>query len=297
MLKRAKLTNYSLDQWEGEFRDIFGSVDAKRSPEAMWLLMMEDAASLAEAIRLDKYGDAQRKIARVFGWTCSFVSRCRNVNFLRSRSPFYLENSLSLIVWNKYPNVCSTCGQERCVCSVRRSEIEEMTRRERDKRKAKMAAMLAAARSAKGRPRTLDGMTHMMGKIYNGAHFNLPIEAIALHFIEEVGEVASCIRKIRENQNTKDVKVIHDLRHNLEEEIADIISWTASAVLKLDYILGASKWRKTSKGRQSVGLKLSEILWKEFSNPNGRYLWCRKCRHRPCSCQVANDDKQAPLSR
>ena len=251
----------------------------------MWLFMMEDAASFAEAIRLDNFGDAQKRIARVFGWVCSFVSRCRSEEFARTGSAFYLTNSLSLIVWNKYPNVCSTCAQERCVCSVMRSEIEEMSRSERQKHKAKMATTLGAARMRKGRPHTLDGMTRMLGRIYKGAHFNLPIEAIVLHFVEEVGEVASCIRKIRENAGRRNIGEIHKLRSNLEEEIADVISWTASAVLKLDYILGASRWYKTPKVRpQGAGLKLSKILWKEFMKPRGQYLWCHKCKHRPCRC-------------
>ena len=282
MMTQKKRDKYSLDDWENEFEKIFGGVDSQRSLAEMWLLMMEDAAQLAEAIRREKYSDGLRKLSRVFGWTCSFVARCRADDM--KRTAFHLDKSLSEIVWYKYPYCCSLCGQERCICAVTRGELEELSRKEKDKRKAGVANALTVARQRIDRkPKSLNDFVTMFSHIYKGAHYNLPIEAILLHFLEEVGEVSSCIREIRERDGMK-----HDteLTANLEEEIADIVSWTASALSKLDYILGAYGQLQVGdrKTPQTAGLTLADIVWREFQDGSAKHLWCNRCHNRPCKC-------------
>ena len=249
----------------------------------MWLLMMEDASHFAEAIRLEQYAEALRKVARVFGWTCSFVSRCRSRAL--DGTAFHLQRRLSEIVWNKYPYCCSLCGQPRCMCPVRRGELEELTPEKKKEYKRGVADLLGAARARTERlPGTLDQVTEMFNFVYKGAHFNLSIEAIVLHFMEEVGEVASCIREIRETDGTKSRD---RLREDIEEELADILSWTASSVSKLDYILGAgTKFTNRTQGRQTADLRLSDIVWNEFKHPTDGYLWCGKCQNRQCKCSA-----------
>ena len=123
----------------------------------------------------------------------------------------------------------------------------------------------------------------MFNHIYKGAHYNLPIEAILLHFLEEVGEVSSCIREIREKDGKKRDG---ELRADIEEEIADIISWTTSALSKLDYILGAYKQLDAGHEKivQTANLSLSSIVWQEFRDDTQQHLWCGKCRSRQCNC-------------
>jgi len=282
MLNPKEREKYSLDDWETEFDEIYGRIDQQRSLAEMWLLMMEDASQLAEAIRREKYSDALRKLSRVFGWTCSFVARCRASDL--KDTPFYLEKTLSEIVWQKYPYRCSLCGQERCICAVVRGELEELSPAEKKNREARVADTLAVARQrTELRPKTLDSFVNMFSQIYKGAHYNLPIEAILLHFLEEVGEVSSCIREIRENDGKKRNA---ELTANLEEEIADIISWTASGLSKLDYILGAYLQLKAGQQKivQTANLRLSAIVWREFQDDTEEHLWCTKCRSRQCKC-------------
>jgi NTP pyrophosphatase (non-canonical NTP hydrolase) len=282
MLHVKDRQKYSLDEWEAEFDEIYGRVDQQRTPAEMWLLMMEDASQLAEAIRREKYAEALRKLVRVFGWTCSFVARCRAKDL--KDTPFHLDKNLSEIVWQKYPYCCSLCGNGRCICAVVRGELEELSPKEKKDRKARVSDALAVARqSTDPRPKTLDDFVNMFSHIYKGAHYNLPIEAIFLHFMEEVGEVSSCIREIREKDGKKRNE---DLRADLEEEIADIISWTASALSKLDYILGASRLLEASQQKviQTSNLALSAIVWQEFQDDTQEHLWCGKCRARQCKC-------------
>lgn len=282
MLTQKKRDKYNLDDWETEFDEIFGRVDSQRGIAEMWLLMMEDAAQLAEAIRREKYSDSLRKLSRVFGWTCSFVARCRLEDM--KGTAFYLDKPLSEIVWQKYPYCCALCGQPRCICAVVRGELEELSPSEKKKRKDSFASAIAVARQRTDLiPKNLDGLVRMFSHIYKGAHYNLPIEAILLHFLEEVGEVSSCIRAIREKDGSK---YDNELTADLEEEIADIVSWTASALSKLDYILGAYGQLKVGdkKTTQTASLTLSDIVWREFMDDSGEYLWCGRCRSRPCKC-------------
>ena len=280
MLEVGARQKYSIDEWDEEFTHIYGNVDRKRKPAEMWLLMMEDASHFAESIRREKYGRALNNLAHVFCWACSFVSRCR----IDEDKVLAIEKPLSQIVWDKYPNACCLCGHARCICSVRRAELEELTPEQKAEVDERVFADLASARArVESRPATLDGFSDMFGHIYKGAHYNLPIEAIVLHFMEEVGEVSTCIRKIRERQPGQEDE--QDLGLELEREVEDIISWISSSLSKLDYIRGAGKLDLGSTASvQTANLTLSAIVWDAFKDESGAHLWCPQCKERPCNC-------------
>lgn len=122
MMRKDKCNTYSIDEWEQEFAEIYGNVDLQRKPSEMWLLLVEDSSKFAEFIRREKYAEALTALAHVFCWTCCFVWRCRSENDLGIR----IRKPLSKIIWDKYPARCCLCGQERCICSVRRFELEEL---------------------------------------------------------------------------------------------------------------------------------------------------------------------------
>ena len=282
MLEDSERQKYSLDEWDEEFTNIYGSIDSKRKPAEMWLLMVEDASHFAESIRRERYGTALNNLAHVFCWVCSFVSRCREDD-----DPLLvIEKPMSQIVWDKYPYACCFCGHERCICSVRRAELEELSPEEKTEEAARVYRDLSAARArVERRPASLDGFSDMFGHIYKGAHYNLPIEAIILHFMEEVGEVSTCIRNIRERKPGQQDNL--DLRVELEREIADIISWICSSLSKLDYILGAGKSLALASNAsvvQTADLTLSGIAWDAFKDKSGAHLWCPRCEERPCNC-------------
>jgi NTP pyrophosphatase (non-canonical NTP hydrolase) len=297
MMVKDNLVKYSIDDWEREFEDIYGYVDQERSPSDMWLLLMEDASKVAEALRKEAYYDALNALAHTFNWTCAFISRCRKRD---NDLGMNINNSLSNIIWNKYPNLCSLCGRERCVCPVRRQELEELTKEEKNQKLKEIEKDLDIARHrTEYKSKTLDGFTDMLSRIYKGAHYQLTIEAIAFHFMEEVGEVSTAIRKLRESSQMLSPEEFEkkksSLTKELEKELADVISWTMSLIHKLDYILGAganyvnnpitkNKKEKNEKIPQTVNLKLSEVLWTAFQTPDGNTLYCPKCENRPCKC-------------
>jgi len=295
-MKKAHLKKYSIDDWEQEFEDIYGNVDQKRSPSDMWLLLMEDASKVAEALRKEAYFDALNALAHTFNWTCAFVSRCRKKD---NNLGIIIENSLSDIIWYKYPNVCSLCGEHRCICPVRRQELEDLTKEEKNKKTMEVEKYILniARNRTEDKPTTLDGFTDMLSWIYKGPHYQLTIEAIAFHFMEEIGEVSAAIRELRESSQKLPPKKFENnqsnLTHELEKEVADVISWTMSLIHKLDYLLGAgAKYMKgpppkkgDKKIPQTVNLKLSEVVWTAFQTPDGHTLYCPSCSNRPCKCK------------
>jgi NTP pyrophosphatase (non-canonical NTP hydrolase) len=296
VITRKNLANKGLQHWEQEFADIYAAVDQKRRPTDIWLLLVEDASQVAEQVRRDKYADALDRLAHVVCWTCSFVHRLRAANDLG----ITINATLPEIVWHKYPGHCSTCAQRRCVCSVNRAEIEELTAKQKTKRLAAIERDLDVARSRKSDvPATLNDLQRMFRSIYGGAHYGYAIEAIAFHFLEEVGEVASDIRHLREATDelhtTNSSKTRKKLRSDLElttlhlqDEIADIISWAFSLIEKLDFLLSQGvalastpKVRRT-RSRQRERLRLSVVLYRTYRLSNSRALGCPKCGGRPC---------------
>jgi NTP pyrophosphatase (non-canonical NTP hydrolase) len=298
MITRKNLAQKGLQHWEREFADIYAAVDRKRRPTDIWLLLVEDASQVAEQVRRDKYADALDRLAHVVCWTCSFVHRIRESNDLGVT----IHATLPEIVWHKYPGHCSTCAQRRCVCSVSRAELEELTPAKKAKRMASMERDLDVARSRKSEiPATLDELQRMFRSIYGGAHYAYAIEAVAFHFLEEVGEVASDIRHLREGTDelhaTNSSKRRKELRSDLDtqalhlqDEIADIISWSFSLIEKLDFLLGQGaalastrkRRRARSRTRQSARLRLSNVLYTTYRLSNSRALGCPKCGGRPC---------------
>lgn len=294
MMRKDKLNTYGIDEWDKEFAEIYGNVDIERKPAEMWLLLVEDSSKFAEFIRRGKYAKALTALAHIFCWTCSFVWRCRRENNLGIR----IHNPLSRIIWNKYPARCCLCGQERCICSVRRVELEELSEEKKKKKLEEIEGVLQIARDrTENIPSTLNDFTAMFNNVYAGAHYVLPIEAIAFHFMEEVGEVSTCIRDLREKgkgQSLSKVEV-NRLKNNLENEIADVLSWTTSLLSKLDYMLGAgvtyfrrfkaSEDAEKKELLQTADIQLSNIVWECYQTPDGNTLYCPVCKNRPCTCR------------
>ena len=292
MMIRDKVDKYSIDEWEKELAEIYGNVDSQRTPTEIWLLLMEDVSRAAEAIRREKYTEAVTALTHTFCWTCSFVWRCRIENDLHIN----IQKHLSKILWNKYPGRCSFCGQERCICSVRRWELEELSEEQKEKRLKQIEDSLIVARArTENIPKNLDNFVTMLNTIYKGTHYSLPIQAIAFHFMEEVGETSTCIRVLSERMPVLPKNEANKLKNNLEREIADIICWTISLLTKLDYKLGAgavylqrlesAECTKKKGSPQTVNLQLSRAVWEAFQRPDGHTLYCPKCEQRPCKCK------------
>lgn len=280
---------YSLDEWYAEFARIQGITNTQRTPSDIWLLLMEDASKVAESIRKQKYADTLEPLAHVFNLTCSIAWRFTRDDMREAK----ITIPLSRIIWNKYPAHCPYCGKPKCICPVEMEYLEKLTDEEKEERAIEIAEFLSTERSRTEKiPDTLDGFTDMFNKIFSGSHYVKHIEDIAFHFLEEVGEVSSCLRDLRDMHEKKELHKVDEYRNNFEDEIADIFSWTTSILLKLNYILGAGKKfheiyheNKNAKDvEQTVNLLLSDFTWRAYQTPDGKKLWCPLCLGKTCSC-------------
>jgi NTP pyrophosphatase (non-canonical NTP hydrolase) len=289
MINSKNIGTNSIDVWFDEFAEIYGLTDIQRTPDNIWLMLMEDASKVAKTIRKEEYADALNPLAHVFVWTCAFTWRfMQNDQAVKIRKPF------SEIVWYKYPEKCPYCGKSLCICPVRRDEIETLSKEEKLALEQKIWNELAIDRSRLEKiPKTLDGYVDMFKGVYHGAHYSLTVENIAFHFMEEVGEISSCIRKLREMNQSGTAFKAAEYQEEMEREIADIFSWTSSLLMKMDYILGSgNKFFKiylsdkydAKNLKQTANLKMSEIIWKAFKDPKSDRMYCPSCKNRPCKC-------------
>ncbi len=232
--------NWSLDEWIKKFdcsEEIFQNLD----PANNWLFFVEIASRIAEYVRDEKYNDLITELGKAFRWLCCFVK------FYSSSDPkkaFQFENSLSDMIWYKYPGVCYYCthkfnikeieGEEflRCVClAITKPDEPEQEIR---------SINLKTARNRKlgKKPKNIDEWANMIKEIYGPNHQHLSLSSICLHFLEEVGEVSENIRNLQnitiEAEKRKEIK-------ELQEEIADCLSWILGLLNKLDQFLEKSR--------------------------------------------------------
>jgi NTP pyrophosphatase (non-canonical NTP hydrolase) len=293
----------TVDEWQGAFAEVYGHIDSKRRPTEVWLLLVEDASKVAEAVRTNRYEDALDPLAHVMCWTASFATRCETDSDLGVE----FETSLLDMVWHKYPGVCSHCADTRCFCSIERATLEEMTPEEKQAHRDKADHRLRAHRKQhKNKPQKVDELQAMFQSIYEGAHYSYTVGSLAFHFMEEVGEVATCIRKLREaDEALHNPRLKQDERkrwkaaqqeqfQEIQDELADVVSWSFSLIQKLDFLLGAGMRlaRARDGGRARLGkaqtahLTMSEVLWHAYRAPNGRGIACPVCGARRCKCSA-----------
>jgi len=247
----AQLT---LEEWCSEFFDANpGSWDKLDSAEA-WLRFVEIAAFIAEQVRTEEYAKMVVGLGRALGWLCSFV-KVYSEKHRKERFPSFME-SLSEMMWKKYPGTCYRCTHELrhddivgprylpCVC-LAVPQVPE------DKRPLR-ELHLKTAREKKPRPSYLDQWANMIKDIYGPNHRQLSLSAIALHFLEEVGEVAEDLRKLRELRPRPSEKSKRERIMKFQDEIADVFSWILGLLNKLDQ--GFEKSREYYDPLLEVGL-------------------------------------------
>jgi NTP pyrophosphatase (non-canonical NTP hydrolase) len=211
------------------------------------------------------------------------VARCQQVSDDSPYRAFQLTRLLSEIVFEKYPNLCPACGEKPCKCPADRYNAEHRSPA------YKQAVLLRLQQKDPWRneinPVELERFVGMFGGIYGGAHYGLPLETIGFHFLEEIGEVANAIRLIHEAPEGE----LEEHLKLLRNEIADVLSWICSLVLKLRQYVGTGfsyvkrympDIRHTPDVRTSV--TLSRIVW-DFYAADSEFLRCNSCKARPCT--------------
>ncbi len=128
-------------------------------------------------------------------------------------------------------------------------------------------------------PSSVDQFVSMFEGIYGAAHATLGIQAVALRFFEEVGEVANAIRTTTGSMctgNPEDLKA-------LDAEIADVFSWVCMLFIKLQSLIPARSWvlANGERGQSARPLDLSSLLWAIYGAQKG-HIVCPSCGLAPC---------------
>ena len=229
--KLLEFERLTLDEWEKNFHEKGSRQLGELTAFQVWLRSVDAGTCVAESIRKEEYMKAIKWLGDAFGLLCYFVKKIRET---RKVLP------LSKIAWNKYPGMCYACadkvpeneatGKEyvSCIC---------LGMQGRPDNKQKSEKRLRLAREKKRKPETLDEWSNMIKSIYKGAHSVLPISAICLHFIEEIGEVT---RELYEYDTLKKRDApkpeLEEKIKKLEEEIADTFSWIFGLINKIDQL-------------------------------------------------------------
>lgn len=260
------LTGASLDEWAAAFHKKNKEDCVGKDSSQAWLEFVENATTrIAEFVRREEHASALEAVSIAFGRLCCFVQEYATA---RQREKFTLRQ-LSEIVWNKYPGVCYFCTyrfgadelkspdclQCRCLGVPRRSQDQANT----------AMRNLEIARGSKKRPVTLDEWGHMIREIYGNVHKELPLAAVCLHFLEEVGEVAEALREIEQLELLSSVDELPGKIRALEEELADVFSWTFGLLNKLDQTL--EKARAYYRGYALPPVRPTVVIGRALSAP------------------------------
>ena len=268
-MKKTQSIPLGLDDWVERFSKQnpnwwTGLGVGPRQPLQAWLGFVENATSrIAEFVRREEHAKALEAVAKAFGWLCCFVKYCE------SQSTVKLSRPLSEMVWNKYPGVCYYCAFSfgkrdltrlsplRCRCLGATSRTDAQKRQALDNRKV--------AKNHKRRPSSVDEWAKMIRDIYGGAHKELPLSTVCLHFLEEVGEVAKALRGIEALRFPEQVDELPSKLEELEEELADVFSWIFGLMNKLDQTLG--KAREYYRGKNLPPVSATELFNNALSKP------------------------------
>lgn len=234
-MSEKDFSELTLEKWSNRFFDANPGLWDKVEPAWAWLRFVEISAFVAERVRTEEYAKMITGLGKALGWLLCFV-KAFGKEHPKKRFRLFSDN-LSEMFWRKYPGTCYRCAHELahekilgtdylpCVCLAVPVVPED--------RKAFRESYLEKARE-KPRPSTLDEWANMIKVIYGPNHRQLSLSAVALHFLEEVGEVAEDLRKLRELGPKPDEQIKRKRVMKLQEEIADVFSWILGLLNKLD---------------------------------------------------------------
>lgn len=284
----------SIDDWQREMSYLYQNRNLKRDPIRMWLRAVSDASKVGEAVRKDEFHEAMEQLSHTFAWILTTTSKLYTTQF--EGQPALTDSdgkplaSISDILFAKYPGICPYCGMgEICHCPVLRKTIAKETKAERRNRLRDIRRTAIVQGTL---PRSLPEIARMFDRIYGEAHYEVGLDIIVFHFLEEVGEVAWCLTSLFDGtRNTADPA---SLSIQLVEEIADTIAWAFAITNKMAFLASQDLSLRVLRFPQKSNYQKSDPqldydllttwLWYTYAGSEYDTLRCPKCRRRPCQC-------------
>ena len=291
MKERISKDNYldaTFEDWIEILNNVYYIKNDKREVSDMWLRVVSDSSKVGEAVRKNQYYEAIKALTTTFGWIFTtvnkmFEKRKENKEYLLTfeNEPF---ETLTEMVLSKYPGVCPVCRKDICHCSIKRKEVEEQSKETRlqkfEELRNKKLHLNMLDYSISDIEKTLDN-------IYGSGHYQVSLEMLTFHFLEEVGEVAWCLTNLEDESDPKENEESFEIQ--LPKELADVVSWGFAIYGKL-----YAKLEQANKmAHEILGLTfendvnknsiLAYWLWNIYSDKNGK-ITCHLCNREICSC-------------
>jgi hypothetical protein len=192
----------SIKEWMATFELLYADADSRRTPEAVWNAAIGHCNTMGESIRtMTLKKGLLTAAAHAFCWMCSFLNRCNPER--EPSSVFTFEGCLSGVVALKYPDMCPHCLGKPCSCNT--TAIEHKSDKAADYRK--LLEERKAFRLVRYEGFSVARWQETFNSIFGNNVHQMTLESIGLHFLEEVGEVVTAIRHLRDLRGVLDKKV------------------------------------------------------------------------------------------
>jgi NTP pyrophosphatase (non-canonical NTP hydrolase) len=305
-----------LDEVVNAASAIYAKHDLHRSLWDVWAHALHHAAAVAEEIRKqpsDEVGGKKlrQEIADLALWLFTMLVKLKGP----LGSPIQIDEvpqdwvvrvsaRPSDLMWNRYPGVCPwcycathtdgsiqidaadfwrPCDCDSLVIKGRKKEPEDLRKRAKWTRRA-------AAEYASLQPQSLDCWQDMIAALYGERLRHQSLAEVALHLIEEMGEVSDGLIRMYDYREGDLVENLIGARQiRLEDELADVLSWLFGFVERLsieDRLKSQAIPSTTRQEASSDRLLLSQILWTKYGSEEKRTFWCRHCKNVACNCQI-----------
>lgn len=313
-VRLSEAPNATLDDLIHDIRIVWAKKDAQRTVYDTLLHTVNHASKLGEQVRRGEYKGVLDELGDTVMWFLTLVGKLQQPVEHRSKTSreaflFYTPLALTDIVWNKYPYVCPACflrlskenrkgdaWKRKCDCLLSPSIVEERT--EEEKAETEKALRDFAKEHKDDKVERLADLEEMFASLYVANYENLPLESIAFHLLEEVGEVSDALIRLYSYNisKTPDPAQIYDSRQaHLESEIADVVSWIFAVSIKVKLLfqvydklprevgLGSFETASTPRAPQ---INLANILWSRYGDRNTGLLYCPTCIEAQCKCKL-----------
>lgn len=320
----------SLEDYQREIFDVWPQL-ANRPALHTWARVVKHGTAACEGMRRSDWPVVLEEIAKTIVWWLAFIKK---VNFLSQASAedgydddfaFALPISATEIVWRKYPGVCPVefglasrsiqdfSWDDRpgkiCMCLARKKDVEERSTDE--KLRAKETLRVFAQNQRSHCPKEIDALENMFRDIFAGPIYQLSIQELFFHLIEEVGEVSEALANATASESLasphfRKRQLVNERKRKLQsiaEELADVFSWSVGIIAKVHALLVSfEKYldarhegtelqtiRKLLKGSQHISL--SGAIWQRYGLKYNE-IRCPDCGERPCRC---SEQRATPL--
>jgi NTP pyrophosphatase (non-canonical NTP hydrolase) len=304
--KLDEVSTYMLEDWVRIFGDIYRNADADRNASSLWLEVIEESSTIAEYIRREEYKKAIDKIPDVFCRLLCFVAKysINAADVQNEGIDLRPDNNCNIYltewVLRKYPDVCSICAQNPCICPSLRYERE--TRNENLKIAENMSIRIQTHHAWENNIKdkiysyNVENLFNMFNGIYRGVHYDPTISSLCFHFLEEVGDVANLLLSFNNIQalggegkgNHKNY--LESLNNDLRNEISDVISWIMSLIDKVNCIFRSTYphhycflSEEKIPDRICKDITLSELTLNRYFETQSQRFICPYCKSDMCS--------------